>query len=311
MRMFSKKTLFIIPILCFAVLAFPQQSDALQITPAVREITLTPGQTTSVELQVENDEQEAINLNFDIVNFTAKPGTGEPQYLEDATPTGAATWVDITDYTIVVEPGATESVVVNFDTPTSAEPGGHYVGVLFNMKQAGAEANDGQVNIESKIGVPMLITVRGDYEQSGDITAFATADNKDMYTSGPITFDLTYKNTGDVHLKPTGTVTITNMFGSNAASLTVNDKAVAILPDNTRPLEVSSWSSVGSSFGKYTAEVQLTDGTVTDTATISFWVLSTTGIIIAVVVLIVLIILIALLIKALTRGKPEQMTPGQ
>ena len=310
MLMFTKKKLIFIAILFFAWLMLPSQSSALEVQPAIREVTLTPGQATSVMIELNNDEADDLTVTAQVVNFTAVDNSGNPIYLEDAAPTGAATWANINNEAVLLKSGELVEYAVNFNPPATAQTGGHYVGALFSFSQADTANGDTQLMLESKVGVPILITVDGDYTESGKITTFATVDGATSYTAGPIEFMVSFKNTGEVHLKPIGNIVIKNMFGSDVATLAVNESAVAVLPDNTRALTTLGWEEVGSAFGKYTAEVTLSDGAVSSTATVDFWVLSTMGIVIAVVVVIVIIILLIVIIKAASKKKPA-VTEGQ
>ncbi len=305
--MLKKITFISIATLFFAFLLLPQPSSAISITPAIREISLTQGETKSAILELENDGLEAVQLTTEVVNFTTKGETGEPEYLTDATLTGIATWVETETGPIVLEPGQIREVAVNFVTPANAKAGGHYVGILFNITDPTNGTDDNQVTIESKVGIPILATVTGTYAEDGKISTFTLNDTS--YTAGPVKFTLKFQNTGDVHLKPSGKVTVTNMFGKEVFSTAVNSDLGAVLPDSVRNYPVSSWKEIGNGFGKYTAEVTLTAGTVTDSMTVSFWVFSTVGIVIAVVVVVVIIFLIVLLVKKM--GKKPETTEQQ
>lgn len=296
--MLKKTTIGLIAVLFLAMLVMPSQSKAVTVTPAIRELTLTAGQKTTAMVELENDGLEAVSLTTEVVNFTAKGETGEPDFALDSAPTGAATWIEVTNAPIVLGAGEKTEVAVTFDTPANAQPGGYYAAVLFSMSDPAATETPGDVAIESKIAVPFLATVKGSYTQSGKIVTFGLKGNKTTYTSGPVAFTpLRYQNTGDIHLKPSGNVVITGMFGKTVKTIPVNEDLGAVLPDSIRSFEVGSWTDLGNAFGKYTATVTLTAGTVKSTATVSFWVLSTMGIVIAAVVLIILIFLIVLLVS--------------
>jgi hypothetical protein len=307
--MLKKSTIVFVAILFFALLLVPKQSAALEVTPAISEISLTPGEETVAIIELENDTKETVQLTTEVVNFTAKEETGEPKFSE-ASPTGAALWIDVEEGPIVLQPAQTTEVAVTFNTPSSATPGGYYAAVLFSFVQPTNGEGAGQVTIESKVASLFLATVKGSYEEGGKIVTFGTVGDKTSYTEGPIAFNLRYQNTGDIHLRPTGTVTITSMFGSEVKTMKVNEDKGAILPDGIRKFEVASCEDLGNAFGKYTAKVTLTAGTVKSSATVDFWVISTMGIVIVVVVVIVLILLIVLLTKAAGRKKVDT-TPTQ
>ncbi|MFA6098036.1 MAG: hypothetical protein WCV50_04525 [Patescibacteria group bacterium] len=291
-------------ILFFAFLVLPKISAALEVTPAIREVDLAKGEKTVVMIELQNEATETMQLNTQVVNFTAKDEiSGEPEYNLTGTPTGIATWTTVQAGPIVIQPSGKVEVPVTFDTPATATPGGHYVGVVFSFVESAAAATNNSLKIESKVAVPILATVAGNFTESARIVAFKT--NKTNYTSGPVKFTLRYENTGAVHLKPTGKVTVTSMFGKVVKEATINTELSAVLPGTIRQYDVASWKDLGSAFGKYTAKVTLTSSGVVTNDTYDFWVFSTTGIVIAVVILLVVMILIVLLIKALTKKKTE------
>ena len=286
----QKKSLYIIATLAFALVLLPVMSRALTLTPTSKEVTLTPGQKSPVTIELKNETQKALELTAEVVNFTAKGENGEPEFDFNATPIDLATWIEVNPGPFTVAAGATQSVDVVINTPATATAGGYYAAVFFNEFTAAEEPS--QVNIESKLGTLFLATVKGSYAESAKIATFQTKDGKTNYSGGPVAFKLRFQNTGDVHLNPSGTVTIKNMFGKAVKTIQINKDSGATLPGSIREYAVSSWSDVGNAFGQYTAVVALTGGTASATKSISFWMISTLGIIITVAVVILLIVLI-------------------
>jgi len=304
--MFKKSIVVTIATLFLALLVLPtSEASALTLTPLSREVSLTPGQKSVATVELENEGLEDMQITTEVATFTAKGENGEPVFDFDTT-AEIATWIEINEGPFALPAGQKQQFDVVFDTPTNATPGGHYVAVFFNQLMEAAAPGD--VNIESKLGTLFLATVKGTYTEQGKIASFSLKGNKTTYTSGPVAFNpLRYQNTGDVHLKPTGKVTIANMFGNTVKTITVNEDGGAALPGTVRQYDLVSWRDIGNAFGKYTATVTLTAGTVKSTATVDFWVLSTLGIVIAVAVLIVLILIIALLIsKAGKKSAPAK-----
>jgi len=304
--MFKKTIIGFSAVLFLVFLLVPSRSEAITVTPAIRELNLIAGEETTAVVELENDGLEKVELTTEVVNYTAKGESGEPDFDFDSAPTGAALWMEVTEGPIIIQPGQKTQVAVTFDTPANAQPGGYYAAVLFNMGDSSATTERRDVTIESKIAVPFLATVKGSYTEGGKIIAFGLEGNKTSYTAGPVVFSpLRYQNTGDIHLKPTGRVDITDMFGKTVKSIIINEDLGAVLPNSIRKFEVGSWNNLGSAFGKYTATLTLTAGSVKNTASVDFWVLSTTGIVIAVVVFIILIFLIVLLVnKASKKSSP-------
>jgi uncharacterized membrane protein len=215
----------------------------------------------------------------------------------------------VTNGPIVIETGQRAEVVVTVNTPASAEPGGYYAGVLFNFSD-GTQANQpSEVAIESTVAVPLLLTVKGNYTEAGGIVTFTTADNSNTYSQGPVSFLLRYQNTGDVHLKPVGSITITDMFGKTVKTIKVNEDQGAVLPGTIRKFDVGNWSNVGNAFGQYKAQITLIADKVTSTATITMWVFSTTWLFIIIGVVIVLLIVLMAITRKPFFKKP--VAPAQ
>ncbi|MFC1687059.1 hypothetical protein ACFL0L_00580 [Patescibacteria group bacterium] len=305
----TKKSVFIaITTLAVALLVFPSQTAALTLTPTFREVNLTPGQKSVVTVEIENEGNEAVELTTEVAPFTAKGETGEPEFNFDVPVAGAVSWVEVEEGPFSVAAGATKEIDVVFNTPSTATPGGYYIALFFTQTKEAEE--DGDVTIESKLGTLFLITAEGSYSEAGNVSTFS-ATGESMTGDSPVTFSVKFQNTGDIHLKPVGTIAITDLLGNEVETITVNSEKGAVLPDSIREFEAESWTPTGFLFGKYTATLTFTAGTVSDTATMDFWFFSVVGIVVAAAVIIVIILLIVLIIKKAGGKKPEERTNEQ
>ncbi|MFH0804729.1 MAG: hypothetical protein V1916_00875 [Patescibacteria group bacterium] len=296
----SKKVLIYAAAALFvaALAGVPHQGRALTLTPAIMEVDLTAGQKSLATIDVTNDTTKVMKLETAVYNFTAKGDTGEPDFNFTAPESDLASWIAVDQGPINLKAGATQTVNVVFNTPSTAAAGGHYAAVF--MKEVGA-AGTGTVKIESMLGTLFLATVKGTYVESGSVAAFGLTANQTSFREGPIAFEMQFQNTGDVHLKPSGTVVIKNMFSKDVASLVINKDKGATLPKSTRTYDASSWDSVGKAFGKYTATLNMTAGTVTITKTVTFWVWSSAGVTTAIVIVVAIVILLVIVVVMLRR----------
>jgi hypothetical protein len=132
------------------------------------------------------------------------------------------------------------------------------------------------VNLIASVGVLVLTRVEGTIEEKLLVEElFVTRKGKrtGIVDTPPLTIVTRVKNTGNVHVKPIGHVTIKNFFGKIVATLDFGDKNKNVLPDSTRRFEQelrSKWL-----FGRYTYAVEAAYGTSGQTlvAHSSFWVL--------------------------------------
>ncbi len=292
--------------------------SAITLIPPTLELGLTPGQPQHTVIKLFNESTDPVELYTEAQNFTAKGETGQPSFDFTEEPFGLSTWIDVEPGPIDLQPGERYEVPVTIDTPLDAEPGGHYAAVFFTT----APPEEGQVRVASKVGTLILANVGGaDVVEQGSISLFDTADGQTVFTHLPIAFVGKFSNTGNVHLKPTGTLTVTSMFGKTADTFDFNAARGATLPDSTRryeavwergvvtPLSGSAWSKFWQSYGnekdnfalgRYTIRLDITAGTnesVSDTAEITLWILPWHVLLVWLVVLIIAVILIVVAIR--------------
>lgn len=279
-------------VLGLALFAVPS-AQAITLIPPTLELGLTPGQKAITVIKLFNESPDTVELFTEARNFTAKNDTGQPDFDFDSEPLGLSTWMEVESGPITIASGERYEVPVTINPPDNADPGGHYAALFFTS----AAPEEGQVKVASKIGTLILANVEGDVEEAGNIEEFIVEDGQTMFNRLPVGFTIRFQNTGNVHLKPTGSIEIKNTFGSVTDTLDFNASKGATLPDTTRKYE-AVWekgivnSTTGSiwadfwqeynnetsnfAFGKYTAVLNVEAGTnksVTETAEIGFWVL--------------------------------------
>ncbi|MBI3572415.1 hypothetical protein HY091_02705 [Candidatus Kaiserbacteria bacterium] len=116
--------------------------------------------------------------------------------------------------------------------------------------------------------------MNGDIREAASVAAF-TVDGKKTLTHPPVNFSLRISDDGNVHIRPTGVVTIRNMLGGVSATLPINPAEGAVLPGSIRhftmtwkpdadrgPNFFQQLSSETHNFGlgTYTAEADITYG---------------------------------------------------
>ncbi len=271
-------------------------AKALTISPPSIEFTVQPGNQAEFIVKLYNESADKQTLYMNATTFTAGPNDGIPVYDFAAPKEDIATWITIDPKAIVLEPQGRLERTVAVNVPADAAPGGHYGIIAFSSNPPTAEgAEKPQVAISQGIGTLLLVRVEGDVVESGKISSFLTPAKVNHL---PVTFTTVYQNTGNIHLKPTGTITITGLSKKVAATITVNPNKTSTLPktsrtytatwgsaDTVKNTATNAWSTfwqeyrnerANYAFGKYTATLALTAGTgsaVATNATTTFWVL--------------------------------------
>ncbi len=267
-------------------------AKAITLIPPQIEVGLKPGTEYNTVIKLFNETEKTISLYTEARSFTAKGETGQPEFDFDSEPSGISTWMNVEEGPIVLAPGERYQVPLVISPPQNADPGGHYAAVFFSS----SPPETGQVTISTKVGTLVLARVDGEIVEQGSIVGFDTSDGKSSFNRPPVEMFARFQNSGNVHLRPAGTVEVKNMFGKVSDSIEFNASRGATLPDTTRKYDIvwekaqvgdttgNAWSSFWKEYsnewdnfalGKYTATLSVTAGStdsVTDTASISFWI---------------------------------------
>ncbi len=273
-------------------LAAPANSgQALELSPPVIELNANPGQTVTAEIKIRDVSNSTLVVRGKADDFGAGDENGDPKVLLDET---AATryslkfWINsVPDLNLV--PREIKTVTVRINVPKNAEPGGHYGVVRFTGTPPGLEGQG--VALSASIGALILLKVSGPVTEKIELVDFyaTTGATKEgsLFERGPITLVERLKNTGSVHVKPTGSIDITDIFGHLVDVVPVNQPPRNILPDSIRKFN-QIWNQKWL-FGRYHAQANLSYGAehkVLVAGTV-FWVIPYKLIILVLVILVV------------------------
>jgi hypothetical protein len=230
----------------------------LRIQPVKVSHTLNPGEEISGVISLTNaggDEDDTL-ITLKTEDFVPIAG-GEGANFTGRAPgvTTVMDWITLgenNERSFLIKKDEGRGIPYTIRAPLDAEPGGHY-GVLFFTAQrvSGRET----LNVSTRVGVLVLVSVPGSHLQKGRILNFATAEK--FYQTDPIDFLTRFENTGTVHFEPKGSIKITNIFGKDVGEVSVEGQVV--LPTGIRNL-TSKWDVNGLLFGKYNAHLEIVDG---------------------------------------------------
>jgi hypothetical protein len=243
----------------------------LTISPFLLERQMQKGETSQEIIDITNTSDQVLPVVISVNDFYpqgddgqpvfADAGKGDPRY-------SLSNWITIKNQPQqVLQPGEKTSVNFSITPPVNAEDGGHYGAILFSFQAQNAPGSS--VAVAQKLGAIILIKL-GKSVSGGEISSFKA--EKGFYDKPPVTFLVKFNNTGNVHEKPRGGITVTNWFGKKVATTLVNENANNVLAQSERQFK-SQWNQ-GFAFGRYTAQVELVyddNGSIV-TATTSFWV---------------------------------------
>jgi hypothetical protein len=275
--------------------------QGIQISPVTVDLNAEKANVYSLKITVTNVTAGDLVIRQLVNDFRAKDESGNAEVIldeKDVDPTySMKSWVVPAGDMLL---RAKESRVVNVEVriPANAEAGGHYGVVRWSGYAPGQE--NGKVSIAASVGVLVLARVNGATTESLLLKDFLLEqDGKPAWfiENGPFTLAERIENNGNVHVKPTGTVTVKDMFGGTVGTSQLNEPARNILPNSIRRFSQDlgqKWM-----FGRYTAQLDATYGYDNKilTGTMSFWVIPYRLIILILVVLVLLVFLFRFLLK--------------
>jgi len=246
------------------------------VGPGRSELSLEPGQTTTVFISVANRISDNRSFKLEVVDVTGSAdGSSALSLVEgERGPYSVIDYISFPEDTITLKLGDRARIPVTVSVPPDAEPGGYYGSILVSTVQIGQEATDTALPrnpIIARVGSHVFLTVGGVQEYEGETIALATIPDTSWYTEGPINLGISYENTGSVHLNPYGEMTITNILGEQVGYVELEPWFV--LPKSLRTREIT-WDREFL-FGRYTVEANVNRGydDIIDTVSTSFWVI--------------------------------------
>lgn len=239
--------------------------------PPRLEVSIKPGEVITKQIKVRNESATEKIISTSVSDFVVTDDSGTPVQVEsnkDDNRWAASSWVQFSPSTIKLKGGETKSLSITIIAPENALPGGHYAMILHapnnenNLTQTGA-------SVQTQVGTLVYIIVAGDINQDAIVKDFTAPKFSEF---GPINFKSIIENLSDIHIKPAGNITITNMIGMKSF-VQYNKTGTNIFPLKTR--EFTDQLSKKFLFGRYKAELNAVYGTNGQVATASliFWVI--------------------------------------
>ena len=287
-----------------------QAGQAIQISPVLIELNADSGQSYKIKLTLTNVSTGPLVLIPEVNDFKSKDETGTPEIIfdqnEESDNFSMKAWISPPPR-LQLKAKESKTVEVSVNVPKGAEPGGHYGVVRYSGISPGLE--DTGVALSASVGVLLLGRVNGNGNENLSVEQFFIEQGgkqKSFVEKAPFAIVERLKNDGSVHLKPSGDVTVKNMFGSVVGSVKVNDPAKNVLPDSIRRFEQGFTSKF--MIGRYTAHLNLgygTSGQVLQSST-SFWVIPYKLILISLLAIVLIIVVGRKLIKSYNKRVIER-----
>ncbi len=278
-------------LLATTVLAQTTTPINLSLSPTFVSLVTDPGQETSSQFKVINNSNAQENLKIELAKFEVTQA-GASLTLQDLGPEDDfAKWITITPQAFSLSPNQSQTVRFSIAPPKDAALG-YYYGLVVRRQKEVTTKEIKQTVVTGAPALPVLLEVRSpNAKRELQLMEFTT--DKAFYEYLPVKFSVKVKNTGNIHIVPTGNVFVDWGKKKDVALLSANPARGNILPQAERIFD-TSWEDGlilykdGKSaidfdkplskfrIGRYTATLLLVyDNGQRDIpleATVSFWV---------------------------------------
>lgn len=237
---------------------------------------------------------------------------GTPVFSESTEKTGMemSEWIKLPVTQITIPSGASERVVFSLEVPSDATPGSHFGSVFVSVDPPDLEKSGAAVGYQ--VANIVIARVSGEAVDLANIRQFAT--KRFFHGSKNVDFSLRIENLGNVLVKPTGPVEVTNMLGQKIETFIFNESQASVFPGKIREYTFN-WTGEGSGFGRYEALISTVYGDAgakkTLTSTVSFWILPMNIILPALGILALILLVTFIFVKLYIRRTLAHLSHGQ
>jgi hypothetical protein len=284
--------------------------SGLSISPLHNQLTLDPGQSTTIKLNIKNITQNQVLAKAYINDFTADNDTGNPVIVTDPNkqlPTSVKKFVKVSDVPLAV--GEKKEVTIPINIPAGTTPGAYYGVLRYQAVPAGANApGAGQVSLSASVGSLVLIQVKGNLVEKAQLSGLRVYNGNrsgTFFFQKPNQVGVQISNLGNSFVQPFGKVVVTNTSGKQIYSYEINDvnPRANVLPGSRRVFKDPIKNINKPGRYKVTASISFGDGSNVLVSQKTFWYLTGSMVAIALAVLAALAVLTFLAYRRYAKAK--------
>ena len=240
------------------------------ISPPQVELSGKPGEVLQVSLKVKNVSDQTQTFRSETFDYIVGADGSTPQEVSENVPNrwSAKRWITLSPSTAVIPANISQTITALIQIPADALPGGHYAMVLHTPNVAEKSEKKNVATVESRAGTLLYITVAGDIREEAFINNIKAPT---WVEYGPVEVSYKVDNQSDVHIAPSASMTVRDMFGRVMAINKIPEKN--IFPYLSK--EFQSTYDAFWGFGRYTATIEAAYGKSGKLAkgVVQFWIL--------------------------------------
>lgn len=252
----------------------PTGAFALTFTPERIDTEVYPGVSQTEKLTLLNETGTSISVVLYPVELDlSQAEVGRASFLLDTAGSSSVAWISVTPPQMVLGPGEVRDVQLTLTAPETSS-GSLTAGIVTKFRPV-SSGEEGDIALMAVTGPFVFARVLSDSSvMSGKILALHFAEGTRVVSHIPDTVEVSFANTGSVHLTPMGTIDVRDIFGRTVDRYVVNRDKALVLPGTTRTLRadwegaVTAAEEPSSNFAREWRPFRL--GPYTYTATVSF-----------------------------------------
>ncbi len=161
-------------------------------------------------------------------------------------------WITVSPKKFTIEEGKTQEVTFTVQVPSTGVNGTYWGAILIQGSPRKVEREGATVLAVERFGVKVYVTINGTEVLSGRVTSVRKV------SLDPLTFTVTFENTGNVQLRPKGTIQIISQTGETVRTIPIEE--FPVLPGAVQTVTVKDPSPEPLTPGIYRALVAIDYG---------------------------------------------------
>jgi hypothetical protein len=239
-----KSTVYLLAVFMFLNVTAPTVA-AVQVSPlSIESIISTGNNTLSPVIVTNTDTKETIRIKAEVLGFGQNDAGISIPLTEDQSQNTAVPFISLNPAEFELKPGESGKINLNASIPSGSEGGKYATIVIGQVPEAG-------VSILGNVAVIVMLTIgESTLVKSLQITGVTI---ERLEPDGPITFITTINNSGNIHVRPGGQISITK---DEKKIENLNVEPHLIIPGYDRQF-VTKWDPPQNAGGNYSFQMNL------------------------------------------------------
>lgn len=234
---FSIITVFLTTIPSIAATNAKTKTGGVTISPAFQELSVRKDfDQVPAKFSISNNDTTPAIFKLSAIDMGTLDETGGVAFTgltaDYQTKYGLAKWIKLEHGEVTVPPKTSANINFEIVDDGTLSPGGHYGAII--AKRQGDQANDSnQISLSPEVTSLLFVKKINGARYAMELKSHQTDGSAWKL---PQKVKLNFSNSGNVHIVPRGTVTVSDRLGRVISRGIINDNSSMILPERTRQL---------------------------------------------------------------------------